>query len=112
MKPIALYYLGVLDLIRDVARGMGYAVGLHGSLQRDFDLIACPWCEEAKSAEELVEAIRCAIGGACAPIETSFNEKPHGRRAWTIYFTGKAAQEQSTTPIIDLSVMPRTEQPK
>jgi hypothetical protein len=112
VKPIALYYLGVLDLIRDVARGMGYAIGLHGSLQRDFDLIAVPWCDEAKPAEELVEAIRCAIGGACAPIETSFSQKPHGRRAWSIYFTGGDALKQCTTPIIDLSVMPRLEQAK
>lgn len=112
MKPIALYYLGVLDLIRDVARGMGYAIGLHGSLQRDFDLIAVPWSDEAKSAEDLVEAIRVAVNGACAPIETSFTQKPHGRRAWSIYFTGGDAQKQCTTPIIDLSVMPRMEQPK
>lgn len=109
MKPIALYYLGVLDTIRAVARGMGYAVGLHGSLQRDFDLIAVPWSDDAKPAEELVEAIRVAVNGACAPIETSFCKKPHGRRAWSIYFTDDDARRQSTTPIIDLSVMPRLE---
>ena len=56
--------------------------------------------------------IRVAVNGACAPIETSFATKPHGRRAWSIYFTGGDAQKQCTTPIIDLSVMPRMEQPK
>jgi hypothetical protein len=52
------------------------------------------------------------VNGACAPIATSFSTKPHGRRAWSIYFTGEDALKQSTTPIIDLSVMPRTEQTK
>ena len=95
---IAIYYLELLPPIRTVARACGYAVGLHGSMSRDFDLIACPWSHEAKSAEELAEAVRESCGG---PFEGNITEKPHGRRAWTIRISGHA--------YVDLSVMPRYE---
>ena len=30
-------------MLCDVAREMGYALALHGSMNRDMDLIAVPW---------------------------------------------------------------------
>lgn len=36
-------------LIWEVARGCGYAIGLHGSMKRDVDLIAVPWTDEARA---------------------------------------------------------------
>lgn len=109
MKPVALYYLALLDDIRAAARALGYAIGLHGSMQRDFDLIACPWRDDAKPAEELVEAIRVLVGGNCMLNNPAV--KPHGRRAWSIHLIDYEKQEQFGvtlgTAIIDLSVMPR-----
>jgi hypothetical protein len=104
VKPVALYYLGLLDDIRAAARGCGYAIGLHGSLQRDFDLIACPWREDATSAKELVRAVTFVVGGAVRLEES--REKPHGRRAWLIYLPATGFE---VSAVIDLSVMPRME---
>lgn len=108
MKPIALYYLSLLDDIRAAARGMGYAVGLHGSLQRDLDLIAVPWRADCKTAEELVQAVTFAVGGFVHM--EGVENKPHGRKAWIIRLTDAAAQREHKIPlgtaIIDLSVMP------
>ncbi len=101
MKAIALYYLGLLDDVRAAGRAMGYAIGVHGSLSRDFDLIACPWREDAKSAEELAEAVAFAVGGSHRPETVS--QKPHGRKAWLIYLPPCG---ELLTPFIDLSVMP------
>jgi hypothetical protein len=97
--------------LTEVARQFGYAIGLHGSMSRDLDLIAVPWTEAAAPAETLVEAIRDAVGGFIRNDppsdgnkydETTRNpsEKPHGRRAWSIEFSGHRFY-------IDLSVMPR-----
>lgn len=36
-----------IDRIRELAKEIGYAIGAHGSLERDLDLIAAPWSEEA-----------------------------------------------------------------
>lgn len=98
-----------------VARQYGYAIGLHGSMARDLDLIAVPWADEAAPVETLVEAIRDAVDGIIRndpPTEgnkyhqTTSNpgHKPHGRLAWSIYFAGHRFY-------IDLSVMPRITRP-
>lgn len=101
-------YAALMGLIVGAARPLGYAVAVHGSLARDLDLIAVPWVSEAKSAEELVEAISAAIGGVVAPAyrmgdgqNRNPSDKPHGRQAWTIILGGGA--------FVDLSVMPRVE---
>lgn len=102
MKTIAIYYLNLLPVIREAAANCHYAIGLHGSMERDLDLIAVPWLPEATPAGVLVEKIREAVGGywnenagrnAALP-----TEKPHGRLAWSITLGGGA--------YIDLSVMP------
>jgi hypothetical protein len=99
-----------------VARFYGYALGLHGSMERDLDLIAVPWTDGAAPAETLVEAIREAVDGFIRndpPTEGNKYDyqtrspatKPHGRRAWSIYFSGRRFY-------IDLSVIPRIVEPR
>ena len=39
-----------INRIRKLAREVGYAVCVHGSLKRDFDLIAVPWTPRTESA--------------------------------------------------------------
>lgn len=85
--------------IRKVARTHGYAVGLHGSTQRDLDLIACPWEESASDPERLIEAIEQETGLTCLRHNV---EKPHGRLGFLLY----GAATLNGYPV-DLSVMPR-----
>ncbi len=104
---LAIYYLKLLPAIREAAAKWNYAIGLHGSMTRDFDLIAVPWLTEAGSAAQVVEEIRAAVSGHIA--ERSDGEpwprkKPHGRLAWSIQVGGGGAY-------LDLSVMPRISLP-
>lgn len=103
---LALVYANLLPQLRQVAREHGYALGIHGSMATDFDLIACPWTDEVSSAEVLAEAMREAVGGAFKQPEwvTDRNPstRPHGRLAWSIHL-----DPSLTYPYIDLSVMPR-----
>jgi hypothetical protein len=92
--------------LREVARSKGYALGVHGSLVFDIDLIACPWTPDAVSAKELAAAIceeaqRVSGIAFMAPHEQyEFpRNKPHGRLCWSFHLGGG--------PYIDLSVMPR-----
>lgn len=104
----------LVPLIGEKAREFGYAIALHGSMH----LVAIPWTEDARSAEELVEAIREEVGGFIIPTGTKGGrpdgnggyievevenpaKKPHGRLAWNIHL--------ECGPFIDLSVMPRAE---
>lgn len=105
-RRVAKAYCKVIAPLRAVARKHGYAIGVHGSIKRDIDLIACPWTETAADPATLAEALRVetekvigfAVYGSDGPFPRQ--DKPHGRLCWTIHFNGT---------YIDLSVMPRRE---
>jgi hypothetical protein len=91
-----------------LAREVGYAIGVHGSLQNDLDLIAAPWTEEAVSPKELIEHLCKALvfNDQPARVVGDFHErKPHGRLAVSIQLNG-------WFKTIDLSVCPRLKEPQ
>lgn len=92
-------YAAMYPLLCEVARAHGYALAVHGTLQRDMDLVAIPWTEDAATPEVLVAAMRKR--GQWFEFDADVyppSNKPHGRRAWTIPLMGEQ--------FIDLSVMP------
>lgn len=87
--------------LREVARRHGYALGVHGSLSYDIDLIACPWRDSCMPPEVLATAIKeavRAIVGTADDYNDCPEQKPHGRLAWSFHMGGG--------PYVDLSVMP------
>lgn len=99
-------YAQLLPRIREAAKGLGYAIAIHGSMKRDLDLVAVPWTMHCGEPEELVEAVRKAVGGYVlgdvdkkGTVTGKPTKQPHGRLSWNICWGGK--------PFIDLSVMPR-----
>lgn len=111
---VALTYTDLIEPIRTTARALGYAIGLHGSLARDIDLIAIPWTEEAVAADVFAEAVRKTaedVTGHTAFVLNDPDAKPldyirrspepkaHGRLGWSIHIAGLGTY-------IDLSVMP------
>lgn len=92
-----------------VAKEHGYALGVHGSLERDIDLIAAPWTEQASEPAALIEAMRLAVDGYIRndPHHDKYDEtatnpiqRPHGRLAWSIY-------PATGVTYFDVSVLPR-----
>ena len=83
--------------IWEVAKTVGYAVGLHGSMKRDVDLIAVPWAEGAECADRLVNDLCRALN---ARTVGCWEQKPHGRLAISIQIDGYFK-------VIDLSIMGR-----
>lgn len=99
------HYVEMIGAIRGVADRLGYAIGVHGSLARDIDLIAVPWTQDCETAERLAKGVE-AIAHAFIPEHMRHptqppTARPHGRLTWTIHLEGG--------PWIDLSVMPRCE---
>lgn len=104
MKPatFAPAYVSLYPALCDLARQRGYALAIHGTVSRDFDLVAVPWTDQAVDAEELVTAIaeRChAIYDVFGTGITGGEVRPHGRRSWFILLGSGSG--------IDISVMPR-----
>lgn len=100
---VAKTYAKVIHPLRAIARNLGYALTVHGSIKRDIDFVAIPWTEEAVSDEVLAEALRAETEIICgfSPFGSDGpwpRSKPHGRKCWTIHINGT---------YIDLSVMPK-----
>ena len=104
-RPLA--YACLYSAMREKAQQLGYALTLHGSLNRDGDMLAVPWTDEAVSAQDLANAMLQVSGGHLREVFSTKGEhigildprkKPHGRLSWSIHL--------EDTLYIDLGVMP------
>ena len=85
--------------VREAAREVGYAIGEHGSKERDVDLIAAPWTEDAVTADELIAHLCRELGAV--EVGGKRSDKPYGRVATTLLLNG-------WYKLIDLSICPMT----
>lgn len=99
-------YAQLLPRIKEAAKRLGYAIAIHGTMQRDLDLLAAPWIEDAAEPKELVAEVQKAVGGFVlgdlskkGGVSEEPTVQPHGRLSWNICWGGR--------PFIDLSIMPR-----
>jgi hypothetical protein len=90
-------YCALYPELAEIARKHGYALAIHGSLARDFDLVCIPWAEKPGLPAEVVTEITESFA------ITTVGEPDiahHGRERWTLSIAiGECA--------IDLSFMPR-----
>lgn len=108
-SPPPVYAL-MYPALAAVARKHGYALAVHGSMTRDFDLVAIPWVGDAGDPLPMVEEMKAVVEGVWTKhdwddVGTTLAHstmKPHGRRSWSIHLTNKGCNG----PYIDLSVMP------
>lgn len=83
MKPpnFAPLYAALYPELAEVARSHGYALAVHGSLARDFDLIAVPWAESVSEPGAVVAEL---VRDFALTLTADATEKPHGRRCYTL----------------------------
>lgn len=81
IDEMQVFFLSRLHAIRDAAKEHGYAIGLHGSVRRDFDLMAIPWTESASDKDTLAHAIAVAACGITREGPYVWEKKPRGRSA-------------------------------
>jgi hypothetical protein len=99
-------YVAFYPMLSEITRAHGYALAVHGSVTRDFDLIAVPWTKEADEADTLILAIAKFAGLITSKPDLALigpEEKEHGRRAWSI-MVGNGA-------VIDFSILPKEPNP-
>jgi hypothetical protein len=97
-----------------IARRHGYALAIHGTITRDFDLVAIPWIDEASDPLMLIKAIKKATATVIQCDDKDFERialkdlkgtpKPHGRLAFSLHVTNHGMYGG----YLDISVMPRT----
>jgi hypothetical protein len=100
MKPVTngpVYAAMYADLAQ-VCREFGYALAIHGSLARDFDVVAIPWEETPAPPQVVIDAItsRFAIQQLGEP-----TQKRHGRLVYTVSIVfGQTALDFSFMPVV------------
>lgn len=97
----------VIRPLRERAKILGYAIAVHGSLERDIDLIAAPWTDNAVPPEQLANSLRQVLEKLYpihGEIPAQEGKKPHGRLCWSWWIR--------TWTYIDLSVFPPTTTPE
>ncbi len=99
MKPanFAAVYCSLYPELAEIARNHGYALAIHGSMAKDFDLTCIPWAEEVGTPEEVIKEITTKYALTC--LDEKPKVKNHGRLAWTIGISFGECR-------IDLSFMP------
>ncbi len=104
-KPLAnlrpAMYSHRIHELQAIAKANGYAIAIHGSMQRDLDVVAIPWVKNARTPKHLVKEL-CERMGLTSTKEAT--EKPHGRLAYTLMLRHAG--------FVDLSIMPKLEMKK
>ncbi len=116
MKPIKtkpMLYAHYLGILQEKAREMGYNLVLHGSLNRDCDLIAIPWVDNPKPHFELIQALDMIMTGFhyAVPSGYSYSVLPGGRHSYIINLNRGGYRADSTYQednqfYLDISVTP------
>ncbi len=106
-EQMQAFFLSRLPAIREAAQGCGYAVGLHGSERRDFDLIAVPWRDGCDTPDALARALAVASCGLTRQGGYEWEAKPLGRITTSIpiCWCERWADDMAGAGHIDLSVM-------
>lgn len=81
----AAFYAIIWEDFRLAALDCGWALGLHGSLASDIDIMAMPWIPDAKPVEELIKALEnCLTKINNEFFNTTKSYGPHNRTTYTI----------------------------
>lgn len=106
----AAAYVAFYPMLQQIAKDHGYALAVHGSVHRDFDLIAVPWIESASAPLTLIRALKQATRAVTQNEQTDHllpkcepRPKPHGRVAYALHVTNSGMYGG----YFDVSVMPR-----
>jgi hypothetical protein len=111
-KPIharpSLYAYYFYDL-KKIALRYGYNLVLHGSLDRDLDLIAIPWQEKLKPHDKMIKSFAKHLGGKLQLWgKLEYTSKPHGRICYVINLNRGEKSKEYKDPqyYLDISVVP------
>lgn len=96
-KP-QLYAYYFLQL-KEIAKEFGYNLVVHGSMNRDLDLVAIPWINEPKPELEMIEALTNWVGGELD--RSLIGSLPGGRTAYVINLNRGGYKKNAEGLIID-----------
>jgi hypothetical protein len=90
LKPKPQFYAMCFPKMQDIARDMGYNLIIHGSLNRDMDLVAIPWKDEPEPEVKMIQALDMYLRGTQYDESSSkhgymYSVLPGGRHSYVIH---------------------------
>lgn len=82
----AVFFAAMWEDLKNAAISHGWALGLHGSLNSDMDIMAMPWDEHASSSDVMINQL-CLCFTEAAQIEKNIlvsTDKPNNRIVYTL----------------------------
>jgi len=101
----------MFEPLKEIALKYGYNLVLHGSLNRDMDLIAIPWVEKPKNEIEMIQALDMYLRGKkYSKANYLHSILPGGRNSYVINLYRGEFSDPHHDPqyYIDISVTPYT----
>jgi len=82
----AAFYACIFEDLKRAAFNCGWALGLHGSLANDMDIMTMPWTDEAKPVEEMIEALSGCFADSIWKDHhiKPYHDKPNNRVVYTM----------------------------
>lgn len=80
-------YAIFFEQLKDIAREYGYNLVVHGSMNRDLDLIAIPWVDKPKAEQEMIREFQEYLTGITVTDSKGnipFTILPGGRHSYII----------------------------
>jgi hypothetical protein len=112
-KPIHArpsFYAYCFHDLKVIAKNFGYNLVLHGSLNRDLDLIAIPWQNEIKDDFSMIQSFDQFLNGSYSKQKENymFSILPGNRKSYVINLNrgGKWNNYRDQEYYIDISVTP------
>lgn len=116
MKPTHVkpsFYSYCFEELKDIAKTYGYNLVLHGSLNRDLDLIAIPWVDVIGSVDKMIDEFAQYLGAErIVMTDKQKNCFPHGRMSYilnlrrSVPIFSNIQWEDDKQYYLDISVMP------
>lgn len=85
IKP-GLYAI-LFEQLKDIAREYGYNLLIHGSLNRDLDLVAVPWVDDPRPEQDMIKDFQEYLTGKILADENGkidYSILPGGRHGYVI----------------------------
>lgn len=114
-KPIRVkpsFYTYCFEVLKTIAKKYGYNLVIHGSMNRDMDLILIPWVENVGNIDDLIKEFVDYLGAKMMPLtEKQMNCFPHGRTSRILNMARSGYDKngkyfEDRLYYIDISIMP------
>lgn len=85
----AVFYACMWDDLKNAALDCGWALGLHGSLNSDMDIMAMPWIQDCKHIGDMLDALEAcfvSMDEGHKPLKRVMTKnKPNNRVVYTLH---------------------------